>query len=440
MKPTYLKRSLLSLGAVASAACVSTGQAQSVDALLDKLVDKGVLTTKEAKELREEADKDFTRAYASKSGMPDWVTAFKINGDFRPRYEGQWSDNTEAVQRDRFRYRLRLAMTATLQDHFEIGLRLTSGDAPSGFSTGNPLSGSTTFQDNGTRKGVFLDLAYAKWYALNGPEWSGNLTVGKMENPFAFTQVMFDPDYNPEGLSGQLAYRFNDHHSLKLIGGGFVLDELAADTSDPFLVGGQLLWDAKWSDRWTSSLGVAGLKITSQDQLTSAAVPDINRGNTRVGGNGAPVASFNPVVGDASVTYTLDSFPLYPTHFPIRLGGEYIYNPGADSKNSAVAAGLTLGKAGKKGLWELSYQYRYIEADSWFEELPDDDLNGFYASDGVYRGGTNLRGHVGKVSYSPFDSLTFNVLYLYGESISNPNPGDSSSRASHILVDFVWKF
>ena len=439
MKRTKLNWSSLALATVASAACVSTGQAQSVDALLDKLVDKGILTAKEAKDLLEEADKDFTKAYSAKSGLPDWVTAFKINGDFRPRYEGQWSDNPEAVQRDRFRYRLRLAMTATLQDHFEIGLRLSSGDAPSGFSTGNPLSGSTTFQDNGSRKGVFLDLAYAKWYALNGPQWSGNLTVGKMENPFAFTQVMFDPDYNPEGLSGQLAYRFNDHHSLKLIGGGFVLDELAADTSDPFLVGGQLLWDAKWNDHWGSSLGVAGLKITAQDQLITAAVPDINRGNTR-GGNGAPVASFNPVVGDASVTYTLDSFPLYPTHFPIRLGGEYLYNPGADTKNQGFAAGLTLGKAGKKGLWELSYQYRYIEADSWYEELPDDDFNGFYVAGATYKGGTNLRGHVGKVSYSPFDSLTFNVLYYYGELISNPNPGDSSSRASHILVDFVWKF
>ena len=43
--------------------------AQSVDALLDKLVDKGILTVKEANELKAESDKDFTKAYQVKSGM-----------------------------------------------------------------------------------------------------------------------------------------------------------------------------------------------------------------------------------------------------------------------------------------------------------------------------------------------------------------------------------
>jgi len=427
-------------GMLASVAFGTSAFAQSSDALLDKLVEKGILTTKEANELREEADKGFNTAYSIKSGMPDWVSALKFNGDFRPRYEGQWSDNPLAVQRDRFRYRLRLGVTATLRDNFEIGMRLTSGDSPSGFSTGNPLSGSTTFQDNASRKGVFLDLAYAKWYALNGPDWSGNLAVGKMENPFAFTQMMFDPDYTPEGLAGQLAYRFSEHHTLTFAAGGFALDELTANSSDPYLAGGQLVWDAKWSERLQSSLGVGGLTITSQEKLTTAAIPDVNRGNTRINGTNGPAASFTPVVVDGWLTYTLDSFPAYKDRFPIKVGGEYAFNPRADTKNSAVAAGVSFGKAGKKGLWEVSYQYRYIEADSWFEELPDDDLNGFYVAGATYRGGTNLRGHVVKASYSPFDSLTFNALYYDGELISNPNPGNSSSHAGHILVDLMWKF
>ena len=43
MKRTHLKQSLLALGALTSAACISSGQAQSSDALLNKLVDKGIL-------------------------------------------------------------------------------------------------------------------------------------------------------------------------------------------------------------------------------------------------------------------------------------------------------------------------------------------------------------------------------------------------------------
>src|SRR4030095_2998330 len=98
--------------------------AQSADALLDKLVDKGILTPTEAKELREEADKDFTRAFQAKMGMPDWVTSLKLNGDVRGRIENFNSDNEVFKDRTRFRYRLRLGVVATVFDNFECGLSI----------------------------------------------------------------------------------------------------------------------------------------------------------------------------------------------------------------------------------------------------------------------------------------------------------------------------
>src|SRR5262245_22480859 len=69
----------------ASIACAS---AQSADALIDKLVEKGILSVKEANDLREEVDKNFTQATSAKSGMPEWVTAIKFSGDMRARYDG----------------------------------------------------------------------------------------------------------------------------------------------------------------------------------------------------------------------------------------------------------------------------------------------------------------------------------------------------------------
>src|SRR6266498_1166676 len=102
------------LAAAAGMALTSIGHAQSVDALLDKLEDKGILTMDEAKALREESDKDFAKAYAAKSGMPDWVTALKFNGDFRGRFEQHSSDNPAFSTRNRFRYRARFGVTASL--------------------------------------------------------------------------------------------------------------------------------------------------------------------------------------------------------------------------------------------------------------------------------------------------------------------------------------
>jgi hypothetical protein len=141
--------------------CIN-GSAQSVDSLLDKLVDKGVLSVKEAQDLREESDKDFTKAYSAKSGMPEWVSALKLNGDFRGRYDGVFSENPAYVDRNRLRYRLRFGVTATLNDGLEAGFRLASSE-PSGTFGGDSISGNTSFNDNGSKKFVYLDMAYAKW-------------------------------------------------------------------------------------------------------------------------------------------------------------------------------------------------------------------------------------------------------------------------------------
>src|SRR5262245_51659479 len=141
MTKTNRTRAALAAGIFVTGLAASTGQAQSVDALLDKLVDKGVLTSKEAKDLRQEVDTDFTKAYQAKSGMPDWVTSLKINGDFRGRYEYFHSPNDAFVDRSRWRYRARLGLVAVLQDNFEVGLRLGSGDVDGGIGAGiDPIS------------------------------------------------------------------------------------------------------------------------------------------------------------------------------------------------------------------------------------------------------------------------------------------------------------
>lgn len=143
MKQNSIKRG--AAGLFVLGACASTLHGQSSDALLNKLVQKGVLTTQEAAELKKESDAGFDKAYRTKTGLPDWVTSLKIYGDLRTRYEFFHTDNDApgAAQpnKDRtlFRFRLRTGMTATLKDNFELGFRLASGEQ-SGTFGGNPIS------------------------------------------------------------------------------------------------------------------------------------------------------------------------------------------------------------------------------------------------------------------------------------------------------------
>jgi hypothetical protein len=422
--------------------------AQSTDSLLNKLVSKGILTADEAAELKKESAGDFTKAYQSKSGLPDWVTSLKIGGEFRGRYEGFYVDNPAFVDRHRFRYRLRLGTTAVIKDDFEVGVRLMSGE-PSGNFGGDPVSGNSTLQDNGSRKFVYVDLAYAKWSPLHTPEWNGAFTIGKMEIPIVASDMIFDDEYTPEGAAAQFSWKASSSQTLKLNGGAFVLDELGASSHDAYMFAGQLRWDAVWTKQISSALGFTALSIMRDESLVNGNVPNGNRGNTR-NAAGAPAFGFNPLNVDASLTYTLEHFPCYAGPFPVKAGGEYMVNPAADDdRNTAWFLGVQLGKAGKKHQWEVSYRWKTIESDAWYEEVMDGDFGAYYeqqlpnagftGTGAGFGSGTNIRGHVFRAAYSPNDSLTLLFAY-YLTKLIDESPAGSNSRAGRLQASALWKF
>jgi len=443
------------LGAVllAGGMLMPSAQAQSADALLDKLVEKGILTVKEANELREQADDGFTKAYQTKSGMPDWVQQLRLYGDFRGRYENFQFDNgdgTSNKDRNRFRYRLRAGLTALLASNFEAGFRLTSSE-PTGSFGGDPISGNTTFQDNGSKKFVYIDLAYGKWTPINAHGWTVSGIIGKIENPFTVSDMVFDGDYTPEGGALTVAYNINEKHSLKLVGGGFILDEIAQGSSagqDALWLGWQGRWDAKWTPHLASTLGLGWFAVSDRSTLTNGAVPNINVGNTREPGTGVLAYQYNPIVADAAITYTLDKGPFYAGPFPVRVAGEYMYNPGAPGMNCGWWAGAFFGKSGKKRTWEASYRYKRLEADAWYEEFVDSDFGAFYPTGlgnsgqgSGYRAGTGLEGHIIKVVYSLSDAFSIGGTYFLVDQIDSPSGvADDDTTAHRLQIDAVWKF
>ena len=457
-------------GATALLALGNQSHAQSSDALIDKLVDKGILTTKEAQELRDESDKDFTTAMQAKTGMPDWVTGYKFSGDFRGRYDqvASTDGNKAFADRTRFRYRLRAGVVVSMQGNLETGFSLTSGDSAGGTYGGNPLSSNSTMQDNGTKKNVYIDTAYGKWTPLNSDGWFLSTTIGKMLNPLQFTPMVFDPDWTPEGAALQGGYTFNDQHALLVTGAAFVQDQevTGQDTGSvraPALFAGQAAWNANWTQRLGTSLGLGGYTLMNPENLTSGNVPYINQGNTRTAG-GALTNNYAPIILDASATYKLDSFPLYPGAFPIKLQGEFINNVGTlkdNGNNQGYWIGVMFGKSGTKHTWDISYRYVYLEADAAYDQLVDDDNGAFYqyapvgappatssSTPGVgYYGGTNIKGHLIKANYSITDSLTFTFSFYLNQLIDGnlntpgkPPVGEPNNSAMHVMVDLMWKF
>jgi hypothetical protein len=453
--------------AVAALAGSASLQAQSADALIDKLVDKGILTVKEAKDLREESDKDFSKAYQAKSGMSDWVTSLKFNGDFRGRFEQNSADNAEYTDRNRYRMRFRLGMTASLWDNFDVGLRLATGNpatANGNLVGGLPITANQDLNSLESRKFIWVDAAYAKWNAISSPNGSLTAMLGKFDNPFQLSPMVWDADIVPEGAAITFSLAPIERHTIKGIAGFFVMDELNQrvgaipgldPNSDPYVYGAQLIEESKWTDKFETSIGVAAFNIADKESLTGQTEPYYNSGSTRkaLPGLAATLAGplkydMNPIIGSFAATYKLDSMPLYPDKFPIKVHGEYMYNPAAPDNNSGWRAGLTLGKAGKKKTWEINYRYQFLEADAWFDALVDDDNGAFYATGNKqlantgkgngWFGGTNVRGHLITGTYNFTDYMNFTFMYYLNDLIIDV-PGKKSD-ASHFMADLMWKF
>ncbi len=436
-----MTRTAVLAGAVAllSAGAQVCAQSSASDALIDKLEQKGILSADEAKDLRKESKGDFNKSLndsfgkelSAKMGLPDWVTGYKLSGDFRGRFDDISSGNPASMDRIRLRYRLRVGLVLNMKDNFEVGFRLGSGD-------GGPLSNNQTLSGNASKKPLYVDTAYAKWTPIHNDEWKLAATIGKMGQPFAASPMVFDPDYTPEGGAIQAAYKFNDEQSLKFNGAAFVLDEISSSSKDPFLYGGQAIWDAKWASDFSTSLGMAAYNIVNKENLS--ATYDSNKGNTLAAG--ALVNNYNPVVISGSATYALDSFPLYKGAFPIKVGGEYMNNPGASSNNEGWWGGITFGKSGHRGNWDISYRYERLEGDAWWDQIVDDDNAGFVPTSpvaGGVSGGTNIKGHLVKLNYSLTDALTFTFTCYINDLINNPVPG-TKTDAIHAMADLMWKF
>ena len=114
----------------------------------------------------------------------------KIYGDYRFRYEDAERTNSAGVaaERDRLRYRLRFGYTATLDDNWTLGGRITTN--------GGVNSPHETMGDGFARDGMGIDKAYVNYSGNGANVWLGKNTLPLWEQ----NEYFWDADINPEGL------------------------------------------------------------------------------------------------------------------------------------------------------------------------------------------------------------------------------------------------
>src|SRR3989338_1716830 len=202
-----------------------------VDALIEKLVEKGILDRQESIKLKSEIadDEKLVKEEGLKQSLPSWAREMKLNGDFRLRYqyEKKKGSNTNAgntTERNRARIRFRMGAQTKVNDQTKVLFGLATGGT-------DPRSTNQTLENSFELKDVRLDYAYFQYAPFAWASFFG----GRMKNPlWEPGDLLWDTDINPEGLAAKLTGKLNPNLEPYMNTGLFLLDENSA-TADPLM-------------------------------------------------------------------------------------------------------------------------------------------------------------------------------------------------------------
>lgn len=330
-------------------------------------------------------------APGSVNAEESWTDSISFNGDFRPRYEA--IDEDGLPDRDRGRFRIRVGMTADVNDDVNVIFRLASGGD-------NPVSTNQTFDDGFSRKDIGIDLAYADWT----PNDDLHVYVGKMKNPIHRTgshALIWDSDLNPEGV----AVAYESGAFFGTAGTFFVEERSSTDDSLLLAVQGGMNFDLTDNDTLMVGIGYYDYTEAQGNRPFWIGLPF---GNS-VDANGNLLYDYNQVQGFAEYSTSLGKLPL---SFFV----DYVQNTEVDVNDTGQAFGVRIGKTGEPGTWQASWAWQELEADAVIATYTDSDFGG---------GGTDAKGHTIKGAYALSDNWTVGgTLFLNERGLASGTPRD----------------
>ena len=129
--------------------------------------------------------------------------------------------NTREDRWNRLMLRARIGMEAAVSSGVSAGFAIATGEDNSPISTNSTLGGGLA------KRNVWLDLGYLKFQPA---KWA-ILSLGRFENPFSASQMMFDDDLRFDGAVASLnsANFISGKTMMRLVAGVFPLDFGAPD-------------------------------------------------------------------------------------------------------------------------------------------------------------------------------------------------------------------
>ena len=430
--------------------------------------------------------------WAEPNALPEWTKRIKLSGDFRLRQEWDLFDkrnnpfltNFAAINasgpfdetaigtgtisppflnttedRQRMRIRARLGLTADITDDFTAGIRLATGNF------NNPVSTNLTLGNTLTDQNFLLDRAYVEYRPV---PWL-NLFGGRFANPWFFTDLVWDPDLNFDGVAVQYTPHPSGLASPFLTAGVFPIENTPFNfpdnsstkvgSRDKWLYGAQAGIKVQPKPSYSLKAGIAyydyvnvqGVVSSPCNQPLSASIPcdtdDSRPGFMQQGNTVFDIRNLNQIsdltksqfqfVGLASAfrelnaTFQFDYEKYAPLHliFDADFVTNLAFNKqaiaaknpqnnlGADGTfvggGNGYQARLTFGypELDERWDWNVYAAYKWLESDAVLDAFTDSDF---------HLGGTNAKGYIFGGGLGIAHNIDLSARWLSSSEITGP--------------------
>ena len=365
-----------------------------------------------------------------------WVDSLTIKGDLRYRYEvinddSKLDANKETYKRQRDRIRARIVAEAKANDNLKAVVGLSTDE---GNPTGDPISGNQTLTGAGSKKPIFVDLAYVDYNFFGDNPNELHALAGKMKNPFITlpNDLMWDGDLTPEGLALKGQLNVTDFATVFANGGYIWVQERSGNVNgDSTMFGAQLAGKIEFMPELSLTVGVGynDYKNIRGFDVVDYVTPAGSYGNSTMNGtvsgsttNKAWKSEFTPLMYFAQV----DAFVVGT---PVAVFAQGLNNNKADTLNKGLLYGISIGKAKNPQTWEIGYSHAKVEKDSTLGMWGDSDRWG---------GGADGQGHKVYGKYQIMKNLQAGVTYFKDEKVIS----DSAKTKDYdrLQVDLVATF
>ncbi|MFC1771414.1 putative porin [Candidatus Margulisiibacteriota bacterium] len=385
-------------------------QAEEIDSLLKKLVDKKVISSLEAKAIKNKnkADVAIVMKDDKSNSLPAWVKKMKFTGDFRLRYQ---HDNKifENKTKNRFRIRARLGAAARVNEKTTVSMGFCSG-------SDDPRSSNQSLEDGFSTKAINLDYAYAAYKIFPDlTAYAGKIKIKKAL--WRVSDLIWDGDINPEGFSA--LYRKDN---LFVRSGYFVLGNADYNTklAGMFYAQPGFKFKINGTQKLKASLNLYMFQALSDPFKGSANTNSYNGQNKFAYDYDSAGFSFdygikNPLNGLPYISVFADYLTNFSENVP-------------DDQKDGYLLGIKFGdkKIKKANQWQAKVMYRHLEKNACLDSLPDSD---------AYDGSTGIKGWEIIYAYGIAKNLSVGLDCYLMQQINGPE-----QERSLWQLDFNYKF